>query len=223
MKPKNAKQGNIFPKFSMDLRGSCQSSSGVQGRPRAGSEAQMDGITGCSLGFWAFLMGRGPGSVSRLVAMLVSHSPWQRHRSGGCSKEWCRTRARLAPSWALPCEHQLLLVLLRGLFSGLRVWRRTVDSKLSKEFSWNLNNMEHSVPLLQCPQPGRCVCPSHGWFSSKEYLLLFNNAVVYRHNLWINRKHTGCRPSKEMINRLCLAQKKKKKKKCFIYLRIMWE
>lgn len=164
---------------------------------------QMDEITSSNSGSWAFLVGRGPGSFSRLVAMLASHGPWL----AVAVRSWCATPgARLAPSSTQPWEHKLLFTPLTRLFSGLRVWRRTVDSPLSKEFPGNLNNMEHSVPLL----PRCCVCPSHGWFSSKEYLLLFNNAVVYRHNSWLNRKHTGWRPSKEIINRLCLEFKKKK-------------
>lgn len=205
MKPKITKQGNLLPIFSTDLLCGLQGAKSLLPEPlrRAGNtkSTQMDGITLSSFGFWAFLVGRGPGSFSRLAAMSVSHGPWHRYRGRAPA-------ARLAPSWSRPCEHKLLFIPLRRLLSGLRVWRRTWDSQLSKEFSWSLNNMEHSVPLLQCLQPQCWVCPSHGWFSSKEYLLVFNNAVVYRHNLWLNRKHTGCRPSKEMINRLCLALKK---------------
>lgn len=93
-------------------------------------------------------------------------------------------------------------LLERRVFSGLRVWR----SQLPKQLSWILKGTEYFVPPL---------APSHGWFSSKEYLLLFNNAVVYRLNSWLNREYTGCRPSKEMIDRLCLLFKKKKEIFCF--------
>lgn len=96
----------------------------------------MDGITISSFGFWAFLVGRGPGSFSRLAAMLVSHGPWHRYRR--CEEPGQNPGARLAPSWSRPCEHKLLFIPLRRLLPGLRVWRSAVDSQLSKEFSWTL-------------------------------------------------------------------------------------
>lgn len=83
MKPKNAKQGNLFPIFSTDLLCGLQGAKSLLPEPlrsvektKSGEQStQMDGITLSSFGSWAFLVGRGPSSSSRLVAMLVSHGP----------------------------------------------------------------------------------------------------------------------------------------------------